>query len=207
MSARVPVFAVPAELGAYRSVIAELPLSAEVASGPAGAIVVLDARESDDWETALSGALTDDALGWVRVLNGGGRLETEGTSPAADPPTSSVSALLEADGGIPAIVTWRRTHESPWLRVSSFGATEVEVVVDDGAGCAWVATRSSDGERVVSSGFEEAARRELRRAIEAARASVWPDDLTNLAADLRLQGQVCAVGHRTNTHAPNTDTL
>ncbi|WP_424467381.1 hypothetical protein [Pseudoclavibacter helvolus] len=148
---------------------------------------------------AVSTGVLRDALGWARELASAGGRELK---------PRSGSVLLESPDGVPVVVTWLGAAQVPWLRVCALGAVEVEVEVDEGTGCASVVTRSGAGEHVVRAGFEEPARRELRRAIDAARASVWPDELTPFLADLRLQASIVApAGASTTPHAPVTDNL
>ncbi|WP_146080318.1 hypothetical protein [Pseudoclavibacter sp. RFBG4] len=269
MSLRIPVLvsSVPGprgvdgdRLASYRVAVAELPLSAQLASSATGAVVVIDARSSGGWLSAVEAALADgargvvvdeavvpdvgrrvrlpaggapvltarrflprdlveaaralvappgaeavlvtveaggpslsgvlrDALGWVRVLAGGGELGLGSAHPENDGgPT--VSLLLESHDGIPVLFSWAPAAGVPWLRVSALGAVEVEVAIDSGAGVARLTSRSAEGERVVREAFEGRARRELRWALEAPRASDWPDELSCLLEDLELSGEI-----------------
>ncbi|MBF4460859.1 hypothetical protein [Pseudoclavibacter sp. VKM Ac-2867] len=269
MSLRIPVLvsSAPGARGAdddrlapYRVAVAELPLSAQLASSATGAVVVIDARGSGGWLCAVEAALADgargvvvdeavvpdagcrdrlpaggghvlaarcflprdlveaaralvapsgseavlvavevggpsssgvlrDALGWARVLTGGGELGLGSVFPENESgPTASL--LLESHDGIPVLFSWAPDAGAPWLRVSALGAVEVEVAIDAGAGVARLTSRSAEGERVVRDAFEGRARRELRCAIEAPRASDRPDELLCLLEDLELSGQI-----------------
>lgn len=138
---------------------------------------------------ALETGVLRDALGWARVL-----ADAPLTLVSARPGVHGAAALAESEQGVPVPISWTRSVEPAWLRVSAFGAVEVQVDIDDGSGIASVTGRSADGERVVRGGFEGRARRQLRRAIDAVHASAWPEDLPGLLQDLRLQR--CIVGPR-----------
>ncbi|WP_146081903.1 hypothetical protein [Pseudoclavibacter sp. Z016] len=269
MSLRIPVLvsSAPGARGAdgdrlapYRVAVAELPLSAQLSSTATGAVVVIDARGSGGWLSAVEAALADgargvvldeavvadvgrrdrlpagaapvlaarrflprdlveaarafvappgaeavlvtveaggpsssgvlrDALGWARVLTGGGELRL-GVAHPENESAPTVSLLLESHDGIPVLFSWVPAAGVPWLRVSAFGAVEVEAAIDPGAGVARITSRSAEGERVVRQGFEGRARLELRCAIEAPRASDWPDELSPLLEDLELSWQI-----------------
>ncbi|PPG01975.1 hypothetical protein C5E06_14965 [Pseudoclavibacter sp. RFBI5] len=164
----------------------DLVEAARALVAPSGSKAVLVTVEAGG--PSSSGVLRD-ALGWARVLTGGGELGLGSVFPENESgPT--VSLLLESHDGIPVLFSWAPAAGVPWLRVSALGAVEVEVAIDPGAGVARLTSRSAEGERVVREAFEGRARRELRWALEAPRASDWPDELSRLLEDLELSWQI-----------------
>lgn len=182
---RLPAGSAPV-LVARRFLPRELAEAARELVAPLGLEAVLVTVEVGG--PSSSGVLRD-ALGWARVLTGGGELRLGSAHPEIEAgPT--VSLLLESNDGIPVLVSWAPVVGAPWLRVSALGAVEAEVVIDSGAGVARLTSRSAEGERVARAAFEGRARRELRCALEAARASDWPEELSCVLEDLELGRQI-----------------
>ncbi|WP_146080601.1 MULTISPECIES: hypothetical protein [unclassified Pseudoclavibacter] len=164
----------------------DLVEAARALVAPSGSKAVLVTVEAGG--PSSSGVLRD-ALGWARVLTGGGELGLGSVFPENESgPT--VSLLLESHDGIPVLFSWLPAAGAPWLRVSALGAVEVEVAIDPGAGVARLTSRSAEEERGVREAFEGGARRELRCAIEAPRASDSPDELSCLLEDLELSRRI-----------------
>ncbi|MGN8552302.1 UNVERIFIED_CONTAM: hypothetical protein OHV15_06945 [Microbacterium sp. SLM126] len=160
-------------------------LRADDAAIVAGATVrhlVLDALAS----RADVRATLVDAIGWARVIVGGGL-----TVSASARTRESLLVALESPAGIGVALTATRlvTSIAPALTVDGLGERRVGVRIDRAAGVREIAIHGEEGVVVAAPRYESSERLALRRALAAA-AGDPVDDLVSLIHDRSLADEL-----------------
>lgn len=122
-------------------------------------------------------SVTRDAVGWLRVLAGGG---------LAVASSDGALALLQTEAGIAGTLTVTVTaRPGPgWIRAHALGETITDVEIDGRA--ARVTTASAVGRLTSPTRFESSERLALRRAVAVLADRDRSDDLGELLADTDL---------------------